>query len=99
MGDLRELWLLVFGEAPCCWGGLCEPTCTEVVVSSCTCVPGMRCRDHLGLISYTEGVEDKVDKANLEQCNLRFKYQDANEACFSFPPPSDCSSLSRKLLP
>lgn len=41
-----------------------------------------------------EGVEDKVDKANLEQCNLRFKYQDANKACFSFPPPNDCGSLS-----
>lgn len=56
------------------------------------------CRDHLGLVSYTEGVEDKVDKANLEQCNLRFNYQDANEARFSFPPPYYCSSLSRKLL-
>lgn len=67
---------------------------TEVMVSSCTCVPGMRCRDHLGLVSYTEGVEDKVDKANLEQCNLRFKYQDANKARFSFPPPNDCGSLS-----
>lgn len=75
-----------------------EAVSTEVVVSSCTCVPGTRCKNHLGLVSYTEGVEDKLDKANLEQYNLKFKNQDANEACFSFPPPTDCSSLSRKLL-
>lgn len=70
----------------------------EVVVSSCTCVSGTRCRDHLGLVSYTEGVEDKIDKANLEWCNLRFNYQDAIEAHFSLPPPNYCHSLSRKLL-
>ena len=75
---------------------MCKPACTEVVVSTCTCVPGsVRCRDHRGLVSYTEGVENKVDKANLEQCNLKFKYQDANEARLSFPPPNDCVSLSR----
>lgn len=64
-----------------------------------TCVPGsVRCRDSLGLVSYTEGVENKVDKANLEQCNLKFKYQDANEALLSFPPPNDFVSLSTQLV-
>lgn len=63
-----------------------------------TCIPGSaRCRDHLGLVSYTEGLENKVDKANLEQRDLKFKYQDAREALLSFPLPNNCISFSRQL--
>jgi len=76
------------GEALCLWGG----TCGEVVVSACS----VRRRDRLGLVSYTEGVENNVDKANLEQRNLKFKYRDAHEAHLSFPPPNRCGSLSRQ---
>lgn len=62
------------------------------------CVPGSAwCRDHLGLVSYTEGVENKVDKASLEQRDLKFKCQGAREALLSFPPPNDCISFSRQL--
>lgn len=55
--------------------------------------------DHLGLVSYTEGVENKADKANLEQCNLKLNYRDANDALLSFPPQSDCVSLFRPFNP
>lgn len=60
------------------------------------CLAALGAGDHLRLVSYIEGVENKADKANLEQCNLKLNYQDANEALLSFPPPNDCISLSRQ---